>query len=573
MLTFKSIEYRNILSVGNSPIKIQLNTNQSNLIIGRNGFGKSVFFDALTYVLYGKPYRDINKPRLINSINKSGLLVELEFETNGKEYVIRRGMKPNLFEVYENEKLIDQNAGAYDYQENLEKNILKMDFKAYAQIVVIGKVTYVPFMSLKPGARREVIEDLLDLQIFTNMNVLNKENISTAKKDLADKDMRIEVTKEKISFIRNNLNKLISNTQEQLDTKKSLLEEQLSKRENILIEGRAHKTKLDQMIIDYEALALRTQKKHEKFTEIRNNLYSRRIKTIKELEFFNHTDECPTCSQNIDTEFKSGMVSSHNVSLADLEEKIVQLNKIAEQIQIEKNEVETKNTAVNNARQEFTKLVAASKHVIELINNIESDIKLLESQQVSNIDETKQVEELQNELKKLITNKHDLTKQYDLYKLTNILLKDTGIKAQLIKQYIPIINQYIEKYLGIMDFFVQFEIDENFEENIKSRYRDEFTYNSFSEGEKFRIDMALLMVWRTIAKLRNSCKTNLLMLDEVFDGSLDTEGIDAFMTIIDELISEGQTVFVISHKSALIDKFQNTITFEKKGNFTLLVDE
>lgn len=573
MINFKSINYKNILSVGNTPIDIRLDSNLSNLMVGKNGAGKSTLLDALTFGLYGKPYRDINKPRLINSVNKGHLVVEVEFETGGKEYVIRRGMKPAFFEIYEDEKLIDQDAGAYDYQEFLEKNILRMNYKAYTQIVVLGKVTYVPFMNLKPGPRREVIEDLLDLVTFTTMGKLHKENLDESKRRTTQLDMKIENTEDKIDFIRKNLAKVLLNTEELIDAKREQIDQFLNQGKTATVQAQEVSAQLTDLQETFQSVGNTLQKKFEKATEVRNKVIDRQRSIQKELAFFDHTTDCPTCSQEINETYRLEMVKKRKDTLTDLDDALTQINARLERIKGERSTRDDQRNEITKLQAIYTEAKSTVKHCRSVITSLEREIETLKKQHTETKVDTNQVQVLQSELKSFTDEKYKIAELGTMYKIATHLLKDSGLKAQFIKKTIPKINEYIAKYLSALGFYIQFELDENFNEVIKSRYRDEFSYNSFSEGEKFRIDLALLLTWRAIAKSRNSCTTNLLILDEIFDGSLDTDGIDEFMKIIDMLISEGQTVYVISHKGdALADRFENTLTFEKNKNFTQMVE-
>lgn len=573
MLNFKVINYKNILSVGNTPVEIRLDSNLSNLMVGKNGAGKSTLLDALTFALYGKPYRDITKPRLINSVNKGHLVVELEFETNGKEYVIRRGMKPNFFEIYEDEKLIDQDAGAYDYQDFLEKNIIRMNYKAYTQIVVLGKVTYVPFMNLKPGPRREVIEDLLDLVTFTTMGKLHKENLDEAKRRLQQLDIKIESTEDKIEFVRKNLAKVLLNTQELINAKKEQIDHFLNQGKTAAINAKEVNTQLVAIESFVNTAISELRVKFDKATEVRNKVLDRQRIIQKELAFFDHTAECPTCAQEITEAYRTGMIKRRHDTLSDLESALVQINERLERIKNQRSVQSGQREQITQLQAQYTEAKTTVKHCRSVIESLEVEIETLKKQHTETKVDTGQVKVLQKELKDLTGEKYKIAETQTMYKIATHLLKDSGLKAQFIKKIIPRINEYIAKYLSALDFYVQFELDENFNEVIKSRYRDEFSYNSFSEGEKFRIDIALLLTWRAIAKARNSCTTNLLILDEIFDSSLDNDGIDELMKIIDMLISEGQTVFVISHKGdALADRFENVLTFEKNKNFTQMVE-
>lgn len=570
MTIFKIIRWKNLLSTGNMFTEIKLNDTSNALILGENGSGKSTILDALTFALFGKPFRKIKKPSLINSVNDKACVVEIEFSANGKEYKVIRGIKPNVFEIYCDDVLLNQDSSSRDYQEHLEKFILKMNYKSFTQIVILGSASFVPFMQLSPADRRVVIEDLLDIQIFSVMNTIAKQKMQTAKESL-DKN-RIEITgkEEKKSFIEKTIEKLKENNEEKrvlLQT--SLLEKQndLASIETTIQNKETERDDLIDQIGDHKKF----KSKHTTLVALSSKIDTNLRHTKDDYDFFCVNDSCPTCRQTINEQFK-------NEELHKGKSKIIQLEKGLDDIQIEIDKtVETLHNMdkivvkLNSVKNEIGVLNTRRSSIISLINDIEDQIETLQS---SDTILSSNEEELANviiELKNLNEERNNLLEERKYIDVAINLLKDGGIKTKIIKQYLPIINKLINKYLAQMGFFVNFNINEEFEETIKSRYRDEFSYHNFSEGEKTRIDLSLLLTWRTIAKMRNSVNTNLLILDEVLDGSLDTNGTDEFLKIMWNMLSDTNT-FIISHKTdTIMDKFQKVYRFQKQKNFSRLV--
>jgi DNA repair exonuclease SbcCD ATPase subunit len=558
------------MSVGNTPIELNLDTNQSTLIVGRNGASKSTIIEALTFALYGRPYRNINKPQLINSINKSDMLVELTFTNNGKQYLIRRGMKPNIFEVYENDVLLKQDASTYDYQEYLEKNILHMNYRAYVQIVILSKVTYTPFMSLKPAQRREVIEDMLDLVVFSNMGKLHKEKVDETKKKIQQLDNKIDSTEDKIEFVRKNLTKVLASTEELINAKQTQIETYTTQHNEALINAKELNEVLAAIQLEFQEATTALDSKSSKANELKNKVLDKQRSIQKELSFFDHTTKCPTCAQDITEEYKNSIVHKRHDTLVDLEVALTKITSRLESVKVEKNTHEQTRVQITRLQNEFTAAKTTVKSCKQIISSFEEEINTLRTQHQENSGDTTEIKKLQKDLKSYNKTKYELVELDNMHKITSYLLKDSGIKAEMIKKYIPKINEYIAKYLSELDFFVQFELDENFNEVIKSRHRDEYTFNSFSEGEKMKLDFSMLMAWRSVAKSRNSCSTNLLILDELMDASGDQEANESLMNIINTLVVEGNSVFVISHREGLVDQFDSSIKFEKNGNFSTM---
>ena len=567
MIIFNRIRYKNILSTGNAFTEIDLTRNKTTLIIGENGAGKSTVLDALSFVLYGKPFRKINKPQLINSINERGMVVELEFEVGKNSYLIRRGIKPGIFEIYQNDNLISQNASARDYQDHLEKNILKMNHKSFSQVVVLGSSTFVPFMQLPAAQRREVIEDLLDLQIFSTMNNILKERISENKSDIRELEYQIDLINEKIEMEKKHLNNLVINHRKTIDAKKKQITE---------FEGKITKesTELDSIQNEITALETRisdkdkTESKEGKVKEGIQTLQRRVKKISKEISFFHDHENCPTCQQDISIHFKEQMVEDRSGKLSEANETLDMLEKKRDELETRLEQIFEVNKQISELNSQISDRNRNIFTYNEFISSLNKEITEL-SQKVDEVsNDGNMIEELKNQLSDFQKQKTDLGEQQTVYRVGSEMLKDSGIKSLIIKQYVPVMNKLINHYLQQLGFFVQFELDENFSERIKSRFRDEFSYDSFSEVEKIRIDLSLLFTWRTVAKLRNSVSTNLLIMDEVFDSSLDAGGVDEFLKILEGLTSETNT-FIISHKGdIMVDKFRSIIRFEKQGNFS-----
>ena len=566
MIFFKKIRWKNFLSTGNTFTEVDFTKSNLTLIVGDNGAGKSTILDALCFSLFNKPFRKINKPQLINTINGKDAMVEIEFSVGKKDYKIIRGLKPNTFEIYLGDNLINQDADKRDYQEVLEKQILKLNYKSFCQVVILGSASFVPFMQLPTGSRREIIEDLLDLQIFSQMNSVLKKKITennekTIRHDATRDSIErtIEVVKGHIKTVQESNEKL---AQEKLDRIEQT-DKEIQKYSSIYHDVEEEINQLEVGCNDEFIIS----KKVSKLESLKHQIEAR-VKIIHgDLEFFTNNDECPTCKQLILETHKATMVGAKNEKLSELNEGISRLTLEYDETRKRFEEVLKIKTEVNAKKMEL------HKHSTQ-INSLLSYKDMLEKE----LRQTKSDENVEEQISKLEQLKTDLSTAIDAYnvsvedgKIFNVaatLMRDDGIKARIIRQYVPIINKFINKYLAAMDFFVNFELDENFNETIKSRFRDEFSYASFSEGEKMRINLAILFTWRAISKLRNSASTNLLIMDEVLDGSLDSNGTDEFLKILAGLVTDTNT-FVISHKTdQLYDKFTNVLKFEKHKNFS-----
>lgn len=570
MIIFSNIRWRNFLSTGNQFIELNLNNHLTTLIIGENASGKSTVLDALCFVLFGKAFRNINKPQLLNSINQKNCVVEVEFTIGKRKYKVIRGMKPGIFEIYQDGNLLSQEAANRDYQNYLEDKILKLNYKSFTQIVILGSASFTPFMQLSLGTRREVIEDILDIQIFSVMNNILKTRIQTNRDQIKELEAQIELDKQKVRLQHQYLLQL---------------EEDIKKRnEDIQIKIEEAKIEIEyslKLVNDYTKQYnnlnnllkddIKINNEKTEFISVYKTLQNKIKKLQDEIIFYEENDICPLCTQNLPEELKTNSIEKHTHKKSEIETALVRLyskiqrleNKTTEIIEVKQQIVEIQQKIT----EENSKIIAHQNYIRKLQKEIH---EVGESQ--DNIESAKNTLKV---LAKEVVKKNDLKikQKEESYYLdaAATLLKDTGIKTKIIKQYLPVINKLVNKYLSVMDFFVSFELDEAFNEVIKSRHRDEFSYSSFSEGEKQRIDLSLLFTWRTIAKMKNSVATNLLLLDEVFDSSLDNNGTECVMSLLNT-IGDDINVFVISHKGdQLQDKFNNVIKFEKYQNFSRII--
>jgi DNA repair exonuclease SbcCD ATPase subunit len=567
MIIFQKLRWKNILSTGASFTELDLTKSPNTLVIGNNGAGKSTMLDALCFGLFGKPFRKINKPNLLNSINQQQGVVEIEFSIGKKQYKVIRGIKPNTFEIYLNNLLMNQDAASKDYQEVLEKQILKLNFKSFTQVVILGSASFVPFMQLSPGDRRLIIEDLLDIQIFSSMNGIVKTKMSEIK-DLSTKNKYdMDLTSEKIKLQKEAIEESKKHNDAEIEKKKKERIEsgiQVTKITKDIELIQKHIDVLNKKISD----KLSSEKKVNQLVQLESKLESRLKKLDKEHKFYEENNDCPTCKQSIADTFRRSQLSGINqtkreigVGLKDIETKIQAANERIEEIQKIVKHIQEHNN-------EIVKHNSTISAINVYLDKLQKEIEALSAQKDTLVEDNTKLKELKTELSVLLEKQESLSVEKQYYEFAGNLLKDTGIKTKIIKQYLPIMNKLINKYLTAMDFFVNFNINESFEETIKSRHRDEFSYANFSEGEKMRIDLALLFTWRQIAKLKNSTNTNLLILDEVFDSSLDGVGTEEFLKLIHEMGTD-TNVFVISHKGdQLFDKFRSVIRFEKHNNFS-----
>ena len=565
MIKFESIEYQNFLSSGDKPTKIYLSDHKTTLVVGSNGAGKSTMLDALSFTLFGKAHRDIHKPQLVNSINQKKCLVTVEFSIGTNKYKVVRGIKPNKFEIWRNGELLNQEAHARDYQKLLENNILKLNHKSFHQIVVLGSSNFIPFMQLKARHRREVIEDLLDIGIFTKMNAVLREKLSTVRGEINYTNSQITVKKEKIGLQEKHIKEIKSID----DDNKQAVQDEIDELQ-LQINGLGEKNnELREQLI--------TEVKDEDITELRqkqNELNKFEGKITQKLErykseesFFVENTTCPTCSQHLSEEVKSSSLKRIRGTLKELEsghkvltDEIDNVGDLFDKTQAELIRIRNVGQEINTNSNSITTLQG---RITGLQEKLGQENDTTESEQYLN--------ELYNQLNESTREHAEYTEKLSYATAVEELLRDGGIKSKIIKQYLPVINKLINQYLQVLDFFVLFNIDEEFNETIRSRHRDDFSYTSFSEGEKSRIDLALMFTWRQIARMKNSTNTNLLILDETFDSSLDTDGVDNLLKILATLDTDTNT-FIISHKTDVLDgKFENKLTFEKINNFSKLV--
>ena len=568
MIRFEKLRWKNFLSTGDTFTEVQLNRSPSTLIVGQNGAGKSTMLDALSFALFGKPHRDINKAQLINSINGKGCSVEVEFSVGGVAFKVVRGIKPNKFEIYQNDKPFNQDSNSRDFQKFLEQNILKMNHKSFHQIVVLGSSSFIPFMQLQTNHRREVIEDLLDIQVFTKMNSILKDRASKLKEDMTNMNHQLDLIKERIEFQKKYIRDVQNINKEQVAQKHSSIEEKRSDIIQIQSENLKLSTFVDDNLASCTAKTKELSKKKIKLESYNNQIAMNIKKVVSEAKFYQENDVCPTCTQSILEDIKSSKLSEAKSKAQELQDGKVQLEEALSSLNGDIDQVNDLQTSIQAAQTS----ISSNNSKIALL---QKDITKLEDEVTKLINANTDVTEANSELENLYTSRDTLNEkklalvdQRTYNDVISEMLKDTGIKTKVIKQYLPVMNKLINHYLQVLDFFVSFNLNENFEETIRSRHRDDFTYASFSEGEKQRIDLALLFTWRQIAKMKNSASTNLLVLDETFDSSLDNDGVDNLMKILNTL-DEGTNVFIISHKGEILEgKFRSKIEFVKEHNFS-----
>jgi len=563
------VSWKNFLSTGNVPNKVQLDGHSTTLIVGKNGEGKSTILDALTFSLFNKPFRDINKNQLVNSINQKNCVVEIEFSIGPLNYKVVRGIKPNIFEIYQNGTIINQDAAVKDYQKVLEQQILKLNYKTFTQVVILGSASFIPFMQLPVWQRREVIEDILDIKVFSTMNTILKEKMAENKEELTAVETEIRIITEQAKAQKS----LIESLQHSKDQNTKVIKDKIDAN----ITEISDKTQLvDLLNKDIEELNVKlttkldVDKNLEACKTNMNKLQQKMAGVDEHLQFFTNNETCPSCEQGIQHEHKDKIISkiasekqTINNGMSTLNAAYTKLSTDLQEKQEILNQIQDKNILISTEINAMNMLIKAN-------NALEKEITELSVQGDIDVEKDK-IKLLANDALQKNEVKMTLVKEKQLQEIAGVLLKDTGIKTTIIREYLPAMNKLINMYLSAMDFFVRFELDESFNETIKSRFRDEFTYASFSEGEKMRIDLAILFTWRQIAKMKNSVNTNLLLLDEIFDSSLDVAGTDYFLSVMDTL-GENTNVFVISHKGdVLLDKFKNNIRFEKTNDFSSLV--
>jgi DNA repair exonuclease SbcCD ATPase subunit len=568
MIKFEKVRWKNFLSTGNQFTEIDLNRNETTLIIGENGAGKSTVLDALCFALFGKPFRTISKSQLINTVNAMETVVEIEFSIASRNYKVVRSIKPNKFEIWQNDVMINQEANSRDYQKILEQQILKLNYRSFTQVVILGSSTFVPFMQLKAKFRREVVEDLLDIKIFSTMNLLLKQRLKDLVTELQEVEYNHKLCSEKITMqsthienIKNNADLIIKEKQSNYESNSIELDKKVNNKKSL-------EQKQKELFSSVED-QINIESKDVKLKDLRSTLTEKQKEKDRMIKFLSENEDCPACEQHIDTEFKSQMISTKETEKKEIVDGLTKMEEELNKTQSRLNEISKVTNEIQDNSIQIASLNTSIQELEKYQVKLSEEIKELEKSTIDNSDE-EQLKILQTEFEGIEKNRKDLKEEKVYKEASKAMLQDTGIKTKIIKQYLPVMNQLINKYLASMEFYVNFSLDENFDETIKSRFRDNFNYASFSEGEKMRIDLALLFTWRAIAKMKNSTNTNLLVLDEIFDSSLDSAGTDEFLKILNTL--EGENVFVISHKQdVLVDKFKHTLKFEKNKNFSKMV--
>ena len=569
MILFEKITWKNFLSTGDVPTTISFTDNVTNLVVGTNGAGKSTLLDALCFVLFNKPYRKINKPQLINSTNEKGCVVEIDFRVGGKEYTVRRGIKPNVFDIIVNGEMLHKEADDRANQKILEENILKLNYKSFTQIVILGSAGFTPFMQLQSSHRREVIEDLLDIRVFSAMNNLIKEDIRQNKEGIRSLEVKKNAAKDKVEMQEHFIEDLEARGMETINRKYSKIKEIDGDIDELMLKNR----KLNHDLDDKQEEVVKFANANKKLRQLGNikGTLSQKVATLTEnYKFFEENTVCPTCKQDIEESFRLDNISEAQSKLKELQEGF---KKLEESIK----EEETRELLFNNLTKEVTSLTHGISQNNTRISglqrqsrDLQSEIQTITDQLQNRNSEHEKLEELREGLQSIFNQLAEKKEEVNYQSFAYDLLKDGGVKTKIIKKYLPLINQQVNRYLQLMDFYINFKLDEEFNETIKSPIHDKFSYSSFSEGEKMRIDLALLFTWREVARFKNSANTNLLIMDEVFDSSLDGFGTDDFLKIIRFVIKDAN-IFVISHKTEMYDKFQNVIKFEKFKGFSRMV--
>ena len=571
MIIFKKVRYKNFLSTGQQFIEINLDESPTTLVVGNNGAGKSTMLDAMCFGLFAKPFRAVKKDQLVNTINEKDCIVEVEFQIGKKQYKIIRGIKPNLFEIWCDGIMLNQDAAVRDYQKHLEQHILKLNFRSFTQVVILGNASFVPFMQLRARHRREVVEEILDIEIFSKLNLMFREKQKLQDETIRKADFDFQLLDGKIETQQKHIDDISNTNKDTVNLKEVAITNSETDIENYqedIARVRREITDLQTEILDQTKIT----SKHGKLTAMEAKLENTCIKHKKELKFFQSHDDCPTCQQSIDEAFKKATIVVKEAKVIELELGMAQIDNAITTSQKKLDKINQTVVAIREKELLINRFETSISEIQKYKNKIQKEIDDLSDEKFSTGVATGELNQLQEQLVDAEKDKIKHKEEKLYIDTARHLMQDTGIKTKIIKQYLPIMNQYINKNLADMDFFVNFTLDEEFNETIKSRHRDEFQYHSFSEGEKLRIDLAILFTWREIAKLKNSTNTNLLILDEIFDSSLDTSGTDEFMRILYKTMNK-ENVFVISHKGdTLIDKFPRVMKFEKYRNFTRMAE-
>jgi len=569
MILFKTIRYKNFLSTGNHFTEFNLTENSTTLIIGSNGAGKSTVLDALTFTLFGKPFRKINKPQLLNTVNDKDCVAEVDFSIGSIEWKVKRGIKPSVFEIYQNGRLLDQSSSSIDQQRWFEQTVLKMNYKSFTQIVILGSSTFVPFMQLTAANRREVIEDLLDIKIFSSMNTIIKDKLRLVKDDVHTLHLTRESIKDKVEMQNNFIEELENRGNANINVNKGKIakldaEVDIHMKENAILEENIFKhTKEQEYVIG-------ATEKLRKLGNLKGKISEKVSSITKEHKFFSENTVCPTCTQSIDESFRINRIDDAQNKAKELQSGYIELEEAIKEEETRERHFITLSKEISKLTNDISQNNIKISGCHRQIRDLEHEIQVLTENLANRNSEHEKLETFKQKLKnteKDLESKRDLTRYYEF---SYNLLKDGGVKTQIIKKYLPLINQQVNRYLQMMDFYINFTLDEEFNETVQSPIHEDFTYASFSEGEKMRIDLALLFTWREVAKHKNSVNTNLLIMDEVFDSSLDGFGTDDFLKII-RFVLKNANIFVISHKDGLQDKFDNVIRFEKVKGFSRMI--
>ena len=570
MIVFKKIQWRNFLSTGNHFIEVELTKSPTNLIVGTNGAGKSTILDALCFVLYNRPFRKISKGQLVNTVNEKECVVEIEFDISGRDYLVRRGIKPSVFEIHVDGTLQDQHASQIDQQKHLEDNILKLNYKSFTQTVILGSATFVPFMQLNSSHRRDIVEDLLDIKIFSGMGQILREKIRTSNDSIKELEFKKDTTEDKIQMQKNFIKDLDAKGKERITTKKEQISNLFKSVENFQAQNEDCDREVTDLQVEMDSLA-DSNSSLKKMNTIKTKLDQRIQNITCDHKFFSENTVCPTCDQEIQEEFRLNKIGEIESKVKEINSAYVDLKKsIKEEQEKEKRFIEVSKqitTLTHDISTNNTRIFEYQRQ----IRDLESEVQETSDQIANRNAERSQLKRLQSELKSAETEKSTLTEDVSYLEFAHSLMKDTGVKSKIIKRYLPVMNKQINYYLQQMDFYINFSLDEEFKETVKSPIYDKFSYESFSEGEKMRIDLALLFTWRDIARMKNSSSTNLLILDEIFDSSLDGGGTDEFVKIIRYIIKDAN-IFLITHKAEdLTERFDNLITFQKINGFSKMM--
>lgn len=565
MIIFRKIFWKNLLSTGNNGIEIQLDSNKTCILFGPSGSGKSTLLDAITFCLFNKPFRNINKPKLVNGINEGDCLVEVHFDVHGKSYKIIRGIKPNIFEIYENGNLLNQDSNSRDYQAVLEQQILKINYKTFLQVVMLGAANFTPFMQLKPQDRRLIIEDLLDIQIFSVMNGLLKEKFSSNKQKLNELDVKLATVEQKIQLTARHLKTLESQKNDRIEEIKDQIDDFLSKRTECILVRDSLKSQKDQIIIEnlstIESMA-------KKYNNVEVALKTNKSRLVRDIEFYKNNDWCNTCKQSISQEVKDREIQTKENALAEIQTGLNEIQIATAELLNKKSKILADQDSIKKLDEEIKQADMSIQYYDDIVKKNLIDIEKVKAADGELLIYRTELDSHQAEKSDLMQQKNESLKIQQTMEYANLILKDSGVKSKIVKQYVPYINKYVNLFLNAMSFFVTFKLDENFEEQIKSKGRDFFSYENFSEGERQRLDLALLFTWRCIAKAKNSINTNLLIMDEVLDSYLDTSATESVLSIFGESMFDDSNIIVISHKENIVDKFDRVIKYKIEKGFS-----